>query len=79
MSGVCVDAGEGGTREGLENKMMKLGRTCSLDFLLAITCAHYGFDPMIKLSYDKLFGDDRIQNRNLLKSSYACRAIQKLH
>ena len=68
-SRLCADAGEGVTREDLENELMKLGRTCAMDMFLTITCSHYGFNVMIASPCDKCFGDGGIQNRNLLQLS----------
>ena len=79
MSGLCADAGGGGTREGLGNEMHKLGRTCPTDTFLTTTCSHYGFNLMMASPCEKYFGDGGISSRNLLQLLYTCYVIQKLH
>ena len=77
MSNLCADFGGGGTREGLENKFIKQGRTCSLDFFLATKCVHHIFNFMMASILTKFFGGGRIQTRSLLQLLWTCYAIQK--
>ena len=49
MGGFCSGASGVGTREGLENEMMKQRSTFSFDSILTIVCACYGFNLVIAL------------------------------
>ena len=60
MINLCSDSGGGGTREGLENKLIEHERTCSFDLFIATTCAHHTFNLMVASLYTKFFGDGRI-------------------
>ena len=51
MSGLCVDTGGSGTRDGLSNETTKRGRAFSLDSFLTKGCARYGFNIMMASPY----------------------------
>ena len=60
MSNLCEDFGGGRTREGLENKFIKQGRTCSLDLFLTTRCVHHIFNLMMASLCVKFFGNGGI-------------------
>jgi len=77
MTGLCTDAGGGGTRDGLATEMNKLERTINLDQFLVVTCCLHAMNLMMCSPCEKCFGSGGVASRNTIQMLYTCYALQK--
>ena len=77
MDGLCTDAGEGGTREGLTCELASIGRTCLLETFFVTTCSLHTMNCMMQSPCKKYFGNGSAGNRNLIQLLHTYFALQK--